>query len=532
MLIRLTHLLPEVHALLASAQVRWHVDRYESLVEAARWSAALDTLEKLAQTLVDAEVSERGWRMVLTSITFCAARGDLLEDFLRLFDAYGHRAFGHESAAQPWQLREAFVDQDSPASFATCAAIGEFLAGRFPTCPLGYYVSAHFGELVYTQSTSRSSASLRQMVQNLESAARLADDHSIDRAARHGRLRLGVLLLKSGLDRERGRHLLKAISPDTLVAREQLWYALGMLHSPFWLDRVRSADVLDALAEGRKRARPGYQTVEVSAIREAASALFHASPFELQSAEEDRLTELAATLFAEREAATWRELLQIRPQLRELHALPLDRASEALPLLNQLARQGESYWFDVFHQFARLQAAWSGADGQSSTALTRPVDEERYRISVLTSELLDALERDPASSAVTTLLASLRDELRNFDGTHDAMALKPVTLLWPRLFERLDQLADRTALDPIAASWVARAPEPSYGFWPLAAHFIKAELHGPARAVARRALGDASPAPNELRLHVVGHLVDHAIAQAEPEHMLFWLEQLKRLEAA
>lgn len=524
-----------------TARLRWHIARYDQHASAANWPAAFDILEKISTILPqNAETPEDTaaiWLSWLFALTQAAIRADLFTDFAPLFERYSSLAF--PANTPPFALATAFSDITHTDQRTAAIQFAELLAGRFPDSALGFYLLADFSERASAHVRSRSTVETNAIVQNYQAAIRLLQNQQRSNAASITRLRLGAFLLTTGTDRHAGRKLLKTIAPDTLAANDALWYARAMLHSPFWIDRVRSADILDTLAESTQQARPGTAQIDIEAIRITARTLLHASSFELQPAEHDRLTSLAQNLFSGPETAEWHQLLELRPTLEKLHTQPLDQAKPAFDLLNRLARAQstavptQSPWQDTFHSFARLQSAFVPRQTHSSTTLQRPGDTHRYRFSELTGDLLDLLTPPIHTPNAIELLRTLHTTLRRLNDSDDPMELKPIALLWPRILPHIAQLppVTRDHLEDTASLWITRTPDISYGFWLLAAHFLHANLISAARSAATRALSDASPAPYALRRHVIGHLTQHAIQERNPTTMLLWLTHLKNLEA-
>ncbi len=508
-----------------TTQIRWTLARYAQHAQNQQWPDATDALEKTCAILAAAKTtaSTHAWQTLLAALTHAALHAMHPDPFQAALDTYGHLAFS--DITPPHALAAAFVDLNDPDQFTCAAQFGEIIAGKYPDCALGFYLSADFSERAGAKTRIRSTVELNQITQNYQAAIRLSATPDLQQFNRTCQLRLGAFLLTTNTDRDTGRQILKTISPDTLAPSEALWYARAMLHSTFWLDRVRSADILDNLCNNND--------IDPTIVQETARALLHASPFHLQPAEQDRLTTLAKTLFKGPEAAEWHQLLELRPELENLQNQPLDHAQNAFTPLNRLARPNttpSAHWQDTFHSFARLQTAFVPQINSQTPAhnLQRPNDTHRYRFSELTGDLLDALTANNLPK-VNELLRTLHTTLRRFDDAHDTMELKPIALLWPRLLPRTHELSPDSASQQTALAWITRAPTPSYGFWLLAAHFLHAELFLAARAATTRALSDASPAPHTLRRHVLGHLTNHAIRTRDPDAMLTWLTHLKNL---
>ena len=72
--------------------------------------------------------------------------------------------------------------------------------------------------------------------------------------------------------------------------------------------------------------------------------------------------------------------------------------------------------------------------------------------------------------------------------------------------------------------WAPGAPEPSYGWWPLAAHLLRAKMAPGAEAIARKAQRSSREASPEIKRFVLGHLMAWAIDQGDKVRMLRWLE--------
>lgn len=522
MSIQLQTILDAPYGPLLTTQLRWQLAKYEQKAHAQHWPDAASALENICAKLAssDAPTSPKSWQALLTALTHATLRAELTNEFTHALNTYSPRAFPENTP--PHALAPAFADLNAPHIYPIAAQFGEIIAGHFPTSPLGFYLAADFSERTISKIRIRPTVEINQIIQNYQAAIRLSSSPDLKHLARFNRtcqLRLGAFLLTTDTDRDAGRQILKTISPDTLSPSEALWYARAMLHSTFWLDRVRSADILANL------------DFDPKAVQQTARALLHASPFALQPAEQDRLTTLANALFTGPEAAEWHQLLELRPELQNLQNLPLDHADDAFTLLNQLARTHANTWQDTFHSFARLQSAFiPNTNPTHNYSLQRPNDTHRYRFSELTGDLLDALSSNNLPK-VNELLRILNTTLRRFDDAHDTMELKPVALLWPRLLPRAHELSPDADLQQTALAWLTRAPSPSYGFWLLAAHFLRADLFLAARAATTRALSDATPAPHELRRHVLGHLSDHANRTRDPDAMLTWLTHFKNLDS-
>ncbi|MFU8805823.1 MAG: hypothetical protein ACNA8W_18570 [Bradymonadaceae bacterium] len=519
-----TPLLDFARAPLLGARLRWHLGRYTTHRDGGDFKAATGDLEKAADLFFSHDVPPRAWAFLLSAIVWTAAVGDTWPHIRATFRKYQQRAWPADGDYRA--LWEAFSRLPTDCPEGPAVDIAEELISLFPRSALGPYISAHFSEKMYGRTRTWTPDHVRSISARFEKAERLATQSGMERLATHARQRRGVLMLYLGYGRDEGRKILHSVSPAELSPNERLWYAFGMLHSPFWLDRVRSADVLDELAEALNTGPLGYEkTVDVDTLRRTAANLVHLAPLKLEAAEEDRLRALTKTLFAPPLSSSWKALIDVRKELDDLRDAPITRAEEAYPILDTLARSSAGGWADAFAHFTQLATTWN--NHAQTGSLERPIEEGPFKVGAHITQILDALTTDDRA-AIERGLRALRDELRGADNIADPAPLKPIALLWPRLLSIIGS-EDRidTLVEEVAALWAAAAPAPSYGWWPLAAHFIKADLPGPARHIARRALGDSPASGTPVEDFVLARVLEHIIEVGEADEMRYWLEVVR-----
>lgn len=523
-------LLDEVDGVFANARIAYSLTTVDRAMDRGEWPRALDALSGLAERLAHLVVPKSGWRELLVAAAWCAVRGSAIEQAAPILEAHGHRAWRTSSrAGMPWQLGAALEEADRRGRFAAGRELGRLVATLFPTCPLGRFAQAHFSDRMLQHGQDDPAPA--ELADAFEEAAGLADALDMPRLARRAKLRAGVVLLRSEVARERGRSLLRAVDTAHLSRKDALWYAVGMAHSAFWLDRVRAADQVLALAEADARAARGTDADTRADVVTASRYLLDCAPIELQPLELDRLEALAAEVD---EAAA---MLEVRAHLEGVAAASLDRAGEAADLLDRAGAEPADARRRAAVEFCRaIEGVYDGDEATIPDAASLARIGDGFPLAAAVVEaLVPAANADAARLA--TALGDLEGRLRRAAAPLSGSELKPVALLWPELLPFLRRLqeadddVDATTVRRIAASaaeiaarWLPKAPTPSYGWWNLAANLLACDMAEQAALAARRALDDAESVDAGVEERVVVALLDRAVREADSDEMLAWLQ--------
>ncbi len=515
-------LLNEVDGIFANARITYSLTTIDRAMDHGEWTRAIDMLARLADRVAGVEVPREAWRELLYAAAWFGVMADDVDAAAPILERSSHRAWPSSRPDEmPWKLADALEEADRRGRFAAGKRLGDLVATIFPTCPLGNYAAAHFADRLHQHGQADSPAAERAA--QFERAAQLADAVDEEALAKRAHLRAGVALLRSSTDRERGRALLRQIDPAELSRADSLWYAVGMAHSPFWLDRVRAADQVIAVAEGDDE--PAQDT------RGAARYLLDCAPIELQPLEIDRLDGLADEL------GIPTDLLSVRKHLEGVAAAPLARAGEAADLLAQSLAEEASEAQLAAIEFCRAVAGIFDGDeatepDEASIARLR----DSFPIGALVVEALPAVVAGDVARLATSL-GELEGRFHRDAKSFARADLKPVALLWPHLLpliRRLDEDGDVDATTrrrvtestgEILARWLPDAPAPSYGWWNLAANLQACAMHEQAARAARRAIDDGESVDPDLERRVIATVLDRVIRDGSPTQMLEWLER-------
>lgn len=535
----------EVDGVVANARVSFSLATIGRAVDHAEWSRALGALESLARTLEPLELPEEAWCEVLVAAGWLGVHANDISQVAALFEIYAARAWSNSPPqAMPWQLAAAFSEADRLERFEAGRALGELVALLFASCPLGPYAAAHFGERALDGRTDDALS----IAGRFEQAGQLAEAIEMPQSAAQSRLRAGALLLRTSASRNSGRALLRSVDPSDFDRPDALWYAVGMAHSPFWLDRVRAADAVLSHAEDD----PATRDIEDLAC--AIDYLLDCAPFDLHNLELDRLEALIDTVLDDdssdagtptEEAQSARRRLELRSHLEGAATSPVWRAGEAADTLSSHA-DGESARQRAAVEFARAVGQIYAGDealGLDSDSLARLEQDFPVAAAVLQA-LVPAVREDARrlATAMGELEGLFRQHGRAVSQTH----AKPAALLWPKLLPLVRTLraeaddedsddVDRTTARRIVAStrevltrWIPIAPSPSYGWWSLAANLLGDDFGDAARMATRRAVDDGEQVDDALERRVLAAVLDRAVRDGDPDQMLEWLEVAER----
>jgi hypothetical protein len=536
----------EVDGVVANARVSFSLATIGRAVDHAEWTRALGALESLASTLEPLELPEGAWREVLVAAGWFGVHADDISPVAAPFELYATRAWSNsQPQAMPWQLSVAFSEADRLERFDTGRALGELVAQLFSSCTLGAYAAAHFGE----RGLAGRADEAVSIAERFEKAGELAETIEMQQTAARCRLRAGTLLLRTSASRNKGRTLLRSVDPSDFGRTDALWYAVGMAHSPFWLDRVRAADAVLAQAESTDSE---LDTPEALAC--AIDYLLDCAPFDLHSLEVDRLEALIDTVLDDdsasdnatptEDARRARRRLELRSHLEGAATSPVWRAGEAADTLSSHADE-ESPRQRAAVEFARAVGQIYAGDealGLDSDSLARLEEAFPVAAAVLQA-LVPAVREDPRRLA--TAMGELEGLFRQHGAAVSQTLAKPAALLWPKLLPLVHSLrakadedtddVDRTTARRIVAStrevltrWIPIAPSPSYGWWSLAANLLGDDFADAARLATRRAVEDGEQVDDALERRVLAAVLDRTVRDGDPEQMLAWLEVAER----
>ncbi|MFP4601119.1 MAG: hypothetical protein ACLFVJ_22920, partial [Persicimonas sp.] len=540
----------DVDGIIANARISFSLATIERAVEHAEWSRAFETADKLARRLADLDVSEEAWRELLVAAASFAVEADDVQSLRPTFEAFAKRAWradGRKSMphkSMPWQLAGVLERADRAGHLEAGRALGRIITSLFPTCPLGPQAFAHFAQRLLDESDAPSE-DVSDIAAHFEQAAALADALEMDDSATRSRLRAGSLLLHTQASREHGRRLLRDIELGELERDDALTYAVGMAHSPFWLDRVRAADAVlstaSANASGRRRdPRTGS---EISAPADAVAAaryLLDCAPIELQPIELDRLEALVDEVIDDEDVEGARELLALRSHLERVATAPASRAADAADILVSAFGQDASPRQRAAIEFCRLVGE---AAGSSQAVALDPDSIERVTTSFpVAGATVEALAPAAKGGArrLATALGQLEGQMRQADPELTAAELAPIALLPPKLLPFLRTLDDESDVDEttirrivasareILGRWIRRARTPSYGWWTLAANLLAADLVDEALLATRRAIDDGERLDEHIEEQVLAAVLDRAVRHGSDDELLEWLEIAER----
>jgi|GEM_PF-3989702 len=548
-------LLNEVDGIFANARIAYALTLVDRAIAHEEWAQAVELLLGLADKLARRDLPGAAWRELLWAAAWCGMRAPIFEELAQIegiFERYATQGWpkndtsseGDPSAvaqkrrAMPWDIADLFALADESEKYLNGLQFGQLIQTVFPDFPLGHYARAHFADrLLQVGHHNLPKACTPQLIaRNFARTEALAENLEMPDLVRRARLRGGAILLRSGESAEQGRALLREVDARELSRADRLWYAVAMAHSSFWLDRVRAADQVIALSASPRRTQksPPRQDADLEA---ATRHLLGSAPMQLQPLEVDRLNELVDLLGPVDDAAHLAANLALRAHLNELADLPLTQAgepAEQMALNSGPAGQAAADFCQILQNFFAAHAAGEPIAAANVDDLARI--EGFYPLAATTlSTLFALLTRDPTKLA--TALGSLEGKLR-ITRVQPA-ELKPVGLIWPSLFAYLSEAReneDPTTTKRIVAStreifarWVVRAPQPSYGWWSLAAQVLGCkELDDPwpqaAAQCTRRALQNGTPGNPAVETRIITTLIERAVQHADDEALREWLE--------
>jgi hypothetical protein len=521
----------EIDGVVANTRISFALTTVERTAGRGEWSRAIESLESLADKLGAWNAPASAWQELLSAAAFYAVRASKIDLIGPLFDSYAARAWPSDAReTMPFELADALEFADRRGRFDVGRDLADLIAALFPTCPLGPFAAAHFRERKF--QVYNNSADAADIAATFSKAAQLADSLEMPETGRRARLRCGVLELRTGVSLEDGRQLLRDIDPGVLSRSDSLWYAVGMAHSPFWLDRVRAADAVIAAVEADTReasARHEDQPPRTDVLQ-AAEYMLDCAPIELQPLEVDRFEGLAEEL----EVTTHK--LRLRSHLQGIASAPASRAGEAADIIAQSLSDETTNKQRAAVAFCRAVADL--LDGQAREGLDRAALEridEFYPTAALVVEALEPTVGEDVRK-LATALGELEGHFRKYGHRLTREDLKPIALLWPKLLPFLrtlddDEDADQTtrkrviaSANEIATRWLPGAPTPGYGWWSLAANLLACGMPTQAAEAARRAIDDGESVDGELERRVVAAVLDWAIRDGSQEKMVEWLE--------
>ena len=470
------------------ARLRFYDARIRHLIDDGKWSAALTAVIDFAQWAHDRIDDTQIWVDMTVSATEIVAHLDDPGEYRAFLAHFADPFLGDERRPRA-ELIEAFADIADDVDPTVMVAVGRWLSDARPMWPLGPYLMGHFRELASRTTDER--PAVAPIAGHFQMAAARAEQSGLHAWHLHARLREGSLFLTTGADRRKGRLILGELDWTGLYPEEQLWMAVALAASVQWTDRLRAMDIVLDLHRAIEQVRPGYQSVRLRDLRRAGATIFKLADLHLPEPESRRQQELSEALFVDEQRQEWQAFLDARRELADLANLSLDKSDQALSLLDQLSESHRRRWQPASDALRILSAGLSGDYAGTGSAPSPRRHSHRIPIVDHVAAVLSALSEvdDQTSDTVSERLHRLNDLLA--DAPHDPAALRPIALIWPRLLENPELLADeklRQELTQLADQYAATAPPPSFGWWSLAAHLYNANLPAPARHFAHRAL--------------------------------------------
>ncbi len=512
------------------SRLRFFRARIRHLMERQQWQRALTTVIDFAQWAQGQVDDVQVWLDMTIAATRIVGHLDDPAEY-RAFLTHFADPFLGDHRHPRHELLDAFSSIADHVEPSVMISVGRWLTDARPRWPLGPYLIAHFREVQFRGSHNP------EATRETTAFFRIAADRAVELDQKqwslHCRLRQGALLLSSGTDRARGRLILGGLDWTGLCPTEQLWMAVALASSGQWTDRLRAMDIVLDLHRATSAARPGTSDLRLQDLQRTAAAIFRLAGIHLPEPESRRLEELTTTLFRGDERQRWLAYLDARETLSRIAALPFDDAEAAFATLDELSRVYPQRWNRVAHRFRILHTGWTG-DYESSSGVPSPSHRDaRLPLTDAVARTLSFLRNVDSESddeALRTHLERLCELLQDATTEADGAALRPLAILWPRLLNRLDHFdgdALRDLLTEIARHYAAYAPDPGYGWWPLAAHLYRAELPDAADVIAERARGDERTFDDdETRSFVARTRFQRALDATDPVDARRWLDEL------
>ena len=548
--------LEEASGLLHITRARWHAQRIESAIQSGAHERAAEHILSCVRAATELNLSPRAWRELLTlgiaQVLRAGTRGLLTE----LVEQYAWLAWsGERESAQPWALIHTLHALPGGHE-AMAAALGDLLTRQYSGCALGPYVAAHFREL--SSGAPEKHGLARANATRFAHAAQLAHAAQRPELAAHCQLRQGVCLLLSGEDRAQGRALLRALDVEALHVKETVWYALGMTMSEFWLDRVRAADALDALATQVMEARPGEaaRVLTREVIEDLIDFLLARQGFELQPAEEDRLRALITLVHKGSHTGRQKQAaLNLLLELQQATHAPL---SESEALITQLEERAPGLGKEWMQSARVARALHLLVTQEVAPALPRQPPGTHHTLSLRAMEILAAIKSEDAGRLEQALLQTRKDLSAPAQRAWLPEEFGALAVAWPALIDWLKahkprklrgaQRAEELSQEEqslrerhafilevgmgCVSAWARAARAPSYGWWPLAAHLIGANMLASAHVVGERALASREVPGEAVRELVCGKVLHWAVSQNNRAAMTRWLEAMEAMATA
>lgn len=547
----------EVTGVWGSAQLEVRVRWIERLLDDAQWGSASQSILGLAQHMTTLELSAPAWQEMLIEGVLASLRAGERGMLSELCEGYLWMGWpGKSDSDQPWVMASVCAQVHDVTDARVGAHLGDLLTKIYTRCAVGPYLAAHYREQRALTEGARTSV-MSANIWRFQRAAALATQASRHVFATHCTLRQGVCGLLSESAANESRALLKSLELPALSPHEQLWYALGMAHSEFWLDRVRAADVLDDLGTRVAAHRPGEvaRVLSMHVLRQGLEWMIERDRGAVQSAEVDRLRGVISVVYqGEERGEALEELLELREVLASDEGASLEESGELLWRLWQRSDVMGDGWAQSARAARALRAYILEEKGRENVRLAR-AEAPWLHLTQLSFEVLEACQHDEAQS-VARLLSDLRSTIQStisppLSGTmRPFFATLPQLLTWwgglvpspkkrRKLMETLseqegDALKVRVQAYEALGEQITRiiclmmdrhVPQPSYGWWLLGAHLIEHDLFDAAQVVVRSALASRVSVDEKLEAYVMGHMLYWASAtQSDPVMMRQWLE--------
>lgn len=559
----------DVSGVLASARLEVSLRWIERHLEHEEHLGAMRAIMSLASFLTGLEVSAESWKEVLLEGARCglvSGEGGLLEELVEHYFWLGWTGSTRGGAEQPWHVMWLCRELGDEVVRQAGMTLGVALMRQYPRSPIGPYLSSHYAELVLLSRHAQGGASTPPV--DFQRARQLAEQGNAPAGfLAHLTLREGAHRLLYRKQIKEGRALLKALDFDRLSGAEQLWYALAMTRSGYWLDRVRGLDALDALAQRVRHTShtAGEFILDVPALHQGLEWVLYQEMGVAREAELDRLRGVIEELYPDANSAPREAMLG----LVELSAILAGEGSisleDASPLLTRLGEKSVAMRDDGWTRHitaARLMRAHLLEEQDRARLDLLSLDASGKDGGLVASvnhalSLLDACRYGPPEQIVSSIDSWLA-EVSHARFSWGEPCAKPCFAVLPACLARLEAEAPRKprkrelaapgadedaimqayqeaasrhetlsdAFTRLLREFVPRATSPpGYGWWRLGAHLIRHQLFEVADEVIRRAREQREEVDTSLEHHVMGTMLAWASSQQhDPVKMMYWLE--------
>ena len=531
----------DVDGLIATARLQWFLGRIGLLGQDSTPDQAAALHLDLMRFCAGQAVGEQAWREVLRGGLGAAVGA---EDVAFLDEFFGHYLWlgwsGKSAQQTPYALLLELLEAVEEArAWPRGVHLGDLIQQAYPALAIGPYATAHCRE---SGNPRPGHAMSRRIVRDFERAHALALRQGDEAFAKHIELREHIHRIRHAVGAKEALRAIKGAKASQMPPAMRFWYAQGMVHSGFWLDRVRALDVLDDLARDAMALRPSFagQGVSVQELEALADRLVRqVGAGSLPQTEEDRLLALLETLHGGegQQVALAKERLE-QGRLVEAGVTVEWEAFEGLP-------GHTAYWVDRQFFLRVVQGMLGHEEGACgrARALIEGGDLLCYESHVL--RVFVAINEEDVEAYARAFEAVNQTWGGAVEGSVDVLgvvwpeALRGLARWAPSKAERRAHLEapkpEHVAWDRAAAALGAalvgwskhQVREPSYGMWPLIRHVIEAKLVQTAHQMAKPLVRQGWRPPQALRGEVYGALLDWALRHGPQDEVRFWLEEME-----